>query len=206
MLSVDNIVGIRSSMDNYKFFFCINDKHHLGEDIVITLEMVVDYLGLVLQRAIEYEKIVNFAYFDFLTGIGNRHYFEKIIHQEIKRHQRLGSKFSFIMLDIDHFKEINDRFGHSPGDLILKQVADILKSSIREIDHVIRYGGEEFLILLPHTKKDQAYILAERLRKRIEGYNFKIDNRIIKVTVSMGVAEYDPTLGGDVFRAIKECR
>ncbi len=203
--SPNNIIEINTSHDDYRFFISVEDKFSLAEDILSTIEMCVDYLAFVLERAIEVKRIFAFAYIDFLTKVGNRHYFDKIIQQEIKRHQRLGSRFSLIMVDVDHFKRINDRFGHYAGDMVLKQLTKILKSSIREIDHIIRYGGEEFLILLPHTTKDKAYVLAERLRNKIEESRFEIgEGQIIPVTVSMGVAEYDPTSDIDVVQVLKE--
>ncbi len=186
------IVDVSPSLENFKVFISI-DTDHMGYDDFAVLEMAIDHLCLLIQRGVEYEKLSSFAYIDFLTGVGNRHYFDMVIKQEIKRHERLGSKFSVVMIDIDHFKDINDRFGHVAGDMVLNQLASIIKDNAREIDHVIRYGGEEFLLILPHTNKENGRIFAERLRKTIENHKFVIDNgKTIKITVSMGVSEFDP--------------
>jgi len=186
------IVDVSPSLQNFKVFISI-DTTHMGYDDFAVLEMAIDHFCLLIQRALEYEKLSSFAYVDSLTGVGNRHYFDMIIKQEIKRHERLGSKFSVVMIDIDHFKDINDRFGHGAGDLVLNQLANIIKDNAREIDYVIRYGGEEFLVILPHTNKESAHIFAERLRKRVENHNFIIDNgKQVKITISIGISEFDP--------------
>jgi len=187
-----DIVDVSPSLENFKVFLSM-DTNHMGYDDFAVLEMAIDHLCLLIQRGLEYEKLSSFAYVDFLTGVGNRHYFDGIIRQEIKRHERLGSKFSVVMIDIDHFKNINDRFGHGAGDLVLNQVANIIKENAREIDYIIRYGGEEFLVILPHTNKQSAHRFAERLRKTIENHNFIIDKgQRVKITISIGISEFDP--------------
>ncbi len=198
-----DVLDVSPSRENFKVYLT-GDTNHMGSDEFSVLEMAIEHLCLLIQRAMEYEKLSSFAYIDFLTGVGNRHYFDRIIRQEVKRHERLGSKFSMVMIDIDHFKEINDRFGHIAGDMVLKQLASIIKDNAREIDYVIRFGGEEFLVVLPHTDKNSGYVFAERLRQKIEEYNFQIDGeRTIKVTVSMGVSEFDPKSGYHIKDAVK---
>lgn len=104
------------------------------------------------------------AYSDYLTKLPNRRHFFECAETEISRHNRYEDDLSLIMFDIDHFKRINDEFGHSVGDLVLQKIADICRSTLREIDIIGRIGGEEFAILLPQTNAQEAKIVAERLR------------------------------------------
>ncbi|MFZ5906649.1 MAG: diguanylate cyclase [Nitrospirota bacterium] len=132
-------------------------------------------------------KLKELATTDILTGAYNRMGFDEIITREIERVKRNNKPLSILLFDIDHFKKINDKFGHHVGDSVLKTIANIVKRTIRKIDYFIRWGGEEFLILSPETDKKQAYILAERLRKDIE--NFTFDN-LPRITISCGTAEF----------------
>ena len=124
---------------------------------------------------------------DTLTNIHNRAYFNNTIETKIKSASRYGHQFGLIILDIDHFKKVNDVFGHSVGDSVLINIAEILQINIREDDMVARWGGEEFVILLPHTEIKGAFLLAEKIRLLIEE-NSSID---IKITASLGVGVYD---------------
>ncbi len=128
---------------------------------------------------------------DELTGLLNRRAFEKDIVKEVSRVKRYKCPLSLIMCDIDHFKEVNDTYGHTIGDKVLKHLAHIWKKSVREIDAIYRYGGEEFIILTPHTAKEDAFKLAERLRKRVGSYRFVVEppDKYIKITVSFGVSD-----------------
>lgn len=128
---------------------------------------------------------------DGLTDCYNQRYFHEVVDAEISRAKRYNRPLSIIMLDIDHFKKFNDTYGHLCGDEVLKVIGNILNKSIRSCDTVFRYGGEEFCILLPETKKDRAVILAERIRKKIFDNSFGINSRVLKVTVSGGVNELD---------------
>lgn len=124
---------------------------------------------------------------DCLTNCYNRRYFVQKLEEEIERAKRAGRKFSLVMLDIDRFKSINDRFGHNAGDLVIKSVAEVIKNRIRKIDTLARWGGEEFVILLPDTPVDKAAVLAEELRESIS----KMDvPGVDRVTASFGVTGY----------------
>jgi len=105
---------------------------------------------------------------DPLTGIYNRRYFQEKLEEEIERVRRGGGVFSVVMFDIDHFKTINDQFGHQVGDTVLKTLVKIVKDRIRRIDILARWGGEEFVLLLPNTTLENAKGLAEELRRKIE--------------------------------------
>jgi diguanylate cyclase (GGDEF)-like protein/PAS domain S-box-containing protein len=127
------------------------------------------------------------AAIDKLTGIFNRTKFDELIEREIGRAQRYNKPLSMIMFDIDNFKKVNDTYGHSVGDYVLKTLAKIVGRAIRKIDYLVRWGGEEFLIILPENNLEKAQALAERLRIIIESYTF---DKVGTITVSLGVAEF----------------
>lgn len=131
---------------------------------------------------------------DTLTKLPNRRYILEKISGEIERYKRNNKKFSIIMTDIDFFKKFNDKYGHDVGDLVLKRVADTLKETKRETDFLARWGGEEFLIILPETTINQALISAERFRKKIMEMKCETKNEILQVRMTFGISEYDPTL------------
>jgi diguanylate cyclase (GGDEF)-like protein len=130
------------------------------------------------------EELKRLSVEDSLTGAFNRNKYKEIIEKEIKRAKRHKYPFSVIMLDIDFFKEINDRHGHMTGDDVLKDLVSLIIKNIREEDYLIRWGGEEFLIIAPHTSLESARMLAEKLRSQVESYNF-VEN--IKITSSFGI-------------------
>lgn len=127
---------------------------------------------------------------DRLTGLLNRAKIDDILQSEIKRASRNHSMLSVILVDIDYFKEVNDQYGHQTGDLILQEFATLLSNNIRETDFIGRWGGEEFLLICPHTDSDGAFALAENLRKRVELTNFSV---IGSKTSSFGIAEFYET-------------
>ena len=127
---------------------------------------------------------------DGLTGVDNRRALEERLHEMFEHSLRLHEHISCVMCDIDHFKKVNDTYGHAAGDEVLKQFAEILKDEAREIDRVGRYGGEEFLMLLPGTALDSAVTFAERVRQRGEGNTFSFEGGSLKRTASFGVAAW----------------
>jgi len=138
------------------------------------------------------EKLKQLAMTDSLTKLYNRRYFSEIASEIFELEKRENDTLSVIMLDIDKFKRVNDTYGHQAGDLVIVQVASILESMKRESDVVCRYGGEEFVLLLPKTPLEGAYVLAERIRKKVEETVIDIqDAGHISVTVSLGVSEVD---------------
>lgn len=134
------------------------------------------------------EKLRSISETDALTGVYNRRYFYKMIEKEQKRANRNNLPTSLLMLDIDHFKTINDQWGHKVGDLVLNQVVSVMLDCLRETDIIIRWGGEEFLIFMVDTGLDAAYYVAEKLRLKIESYNFSSD---VHVSVSIGYTQWD---------------
>lgn len=130
---------------------------------------------------------------DYLTQMRNRGTWEESLKQEFNRLQRYSQhQSSLIMCDIDHFKRINDTYGHAAGDLVIKSVAEIIRKSLRSTDIAGRYGGEEFAILLLDTTEDQAGYLAERIRRKISETEVVYNNKPIKFTMSFGLAERTP--------------
>jgi len=127
------------------------------------------------------------AHKDELTGLNNRRAFFEQGHRAFRRSERYNHPVSVIMIDIDHFKMINDNYGHTFGDKVLKKLAEPLQSAVRDIDIVARMGGEEFAIMLPETGLDEAANLAERLRTDIENISISAEDREIRVTASFGV-------------------
>ncbi len=125
---------------------------------------------------------------DALTGLDNRRHLNERIEEMFQHAQRLNEPFSLVMVDLDKFKSVNDTYGHQVGDEVLKQLSAILKDEAREIDRVGRYGGEEFMLLLPGTVLDAAVTFAERLRKRIEGHTFTFPDGTLTRTASFGVS------------------
>lgn len=123
---------------------------------------------------------------DFLTGLGNRHYFHKHFQLELKRQDRYQRDSVVLLLDLDYFKTINDRYGHDAGDYVLQAVATLIQEQLRAIDIVARWGGEEFCILLPETTKEAAAAAAERIRISLEQHPFQYQEQQIKVTASIG--------------------
>jgi len=136
------------------------------------------------------DKLLHISLTDGLTGVDNRRSLEERLHEMFEHSLRLHEPIAVLMCDIDHFKKVNDTYGHAAGDEVLKQFARILKSEAREIDRVGRYGGEEFLLLLPGTVLDAAVTFAERLRISVDANTFSFEGGTLKKTVSFGVAAF----------------
>ncbi|MBK8481338.1 MAG: diguanylate cyclase [Proteobacteria bacterium] len=144
--------------------------------------------GVAAQNARLFGETRSLATTDGLTGLLNRTHFFHLAEQELRRCRRLGGPVSVLMVDVDHFKRINDRYGHQAGDLVLARVGECLKTKIREMDLVGRYGGEEFAALLPQTPPPLAREVGERIRRTIEALSIMVDGQTIPVTLSVGVA------------------
>ena len=139
------------------------------------------------RKALE-EKLIMMATTDPLTGLNNRRSFTELADRERLKALRFKHPYTVMMLDIDHFKSINDTYGHHIGDEVLKMVADILKNILRDIDILGRLGGEEFAIVLPETPLKEAVVAAERIRMAIEAFTLNTEQGDIQVTISIGVA------------------
>jgi diguanylate cyclase (GGDEF)-like protein len=126
---------------------------------------------------------------DRLTGLNNRGYWEECLQHEYARHRRYQSMAALVMFDIDHFKAVNDTFGHPAGDKVIQAVAEVIREQIRDTDYAGRYGGEEFVVLMPDIDTSGAIVFAERLRLRIESLVVTYEKQAIPFTISLGVAD-----------------
>ncbi|MEQ8820017.1 MAG: GGDEF domain-containing protein [Sumerlaeia bacterium] len=147
------------------------------------------------ERVLELDReLLDMALRDELTGVYKRRYFINELHREFDRSRRYRRPFGLLLLDIDHFKNVNDELGHLRGDEALKTVADVIRSTLREGDICGRYGGEEFVILLPETDRGGAVIAAERIRQALEATSFKLGTETPRrITASIGIAAQDGT-------------
>ncbi len=166
------------------------------------LEQLTRQSAITINRANSYSKILQYATIDALTNLNNRRQFELRLWQEIATTKRQNNPLCAMMIDIDFFKKVNDTYGHASGDAVLKGVASIIKSTLRESDIPSRYGGEEFAVLLPYTHIDEAKIVGERLRKAVESTPIKLNDEVsdvktISVTISMGLAEFNKKETGE---------
>jgi diguanylate cyclase (GGDEF)-like protein len=131
---------------------------------------------------------------DPLTGLLNRRYFDEQTRKEVARSRRHGLRFSVLMIDIDHFKRINDSYGHPVGDLAIKALAEVCSNALRPQDILARYGGEEFVLTLPHTSVDGAGVVAERIRHGVEQVALDTEAGPVRFTVSIGISTYSRDL------------
>jgi diguanylate cyclase (GGDEF)-like protein/PAS domain S-box-containing protein len=169
------------------------DQNFDQADLYI-LSLFAQQAAIAIENAQLFKEIQQLAETDDLTGINNRRQLFVLGQREFDRAKRYGYPLSVIMLDIDNFKKINDTFGHAVGDVVLRRLAGMCQKNIREIDILGRYGGEEYVIVLPDTDLVQACEAAERLRSEAEGAQISSKVGALKITISLGVAQIDPGL------------
>lgn len=170
------ILGKKENQDNFSF----EEK-----DFLLTLSSIAAI-------AVENARLYELATVDMKTRLRIHHYFQARLNEERERAQRENKPLALIITDIDHFKKFNDTYGHLTGDLVLKNVAQILKKSIRNYDIAARYGGEEFTIILPDTSLRTAREVAERVRQNVDRAKIPTKQGILNVRISLGVALFDP--------------
>jgi diguanylate cyclase (GGDEF)-like protein len=152
------------------------------------LECLLCSLIYPLKNATLYNQALKMAYTDPLTKANNRASFQNTLQREIKLANRNSSHLSIVFFDIDHFKDVNDNYGHECGDIALTSAANCIKDAVRGSDIIFRYGGEEFVILLSNTDIASAKVIADRIRKNVENHAIAYDMEIIKLTASLGVS------------------
>ena len=155
------------------------------------LQRVREHAVSALLKALTHEELQRAARTDPLTGLSNRRYAMELIGHEVRRSQRSGRPLSFVLCDVDRFKQFNDRYGHACGDYMLVSLAQFVLRSVRELDRVARWGGEEFLLILPDTDVEGAARLAEKIRGRVEALAIAYEGRDHRVTMTFGVAGFE---------------
>jgi len=167
-------------------------REPINKDDEHMLTMLANQAGLAIENSRLYEKTVMLAHMDSLTELWNHGYFQFLLQTELEKTRAEQTPLSLILLDIDHFKIYNDTLGHQAGDKTLTELALLLKNQSRKMDFVCRYGGEEFVMILPQTDKKEAFLIAERLRMDIEKHTFSHEDIFPtkKLTVSLGISSF----------------
>jgi len=174
----DKVIGVILADNRF-------NKKPIKDDDIRMLTTFANQAGLAIENSRLYENTVVLSNSDSLTGLWNHGYFQYLLGRETKEAALKKEPFSLLMIDIDNFKIFNDTYGHQAGDFILKNISNIFRELARSIDLIARYGGEEFVILVRNTKKEEALVLAERLRKSVEERpNLK------NITISIGVTSF----------------
>lgn len=193
-------------------------ERRFAEEERLWLETWLGELVQPLSNALRYQEALSLAMQDSLTGVGNRAALDSAMHRELRLAERYGSEFSLLLVDVDHFKQVNDCFGHSLGDKALQQVANSIRGLCRESDLLFRYGGEEFVVLLSKTDHAGARVIAERIRQGVEEQVLVRDGEQSQaITVSIGIGtrrpEGEPSIhslfdqaDGALYRAKREGR
>lgn len=165
-------------------------KGQFDDEDINKANRISQHLSSAIRNCKKYKRMENLSITDELTGLYNYRYFQERLSEEFKRVKRSERPFSIILIDIDHFKNINDTYGHKQGDKVLREIAEIIKFGLRDFDIAARYGGEEFALLLPDTDLSESVIVAERTRKRIQNHGFSKNNIHFNVNISLGVTTY----------------
>jgi len=177
------IVGVLNINDGEKVSFNVSNL-----DFVLKLS---EFISMTVSNAVLYERTKKLSVTDGLTGISNRPNMEQVLRSEFERSMRYGAPLSVVLLDVDHFKGVNDTYGHQKGDEILVAFASLLKKFCRANDTAARYGGEEFLMILPQSNAQGAFKIAERVREEMMKLSFTGNESNFSVTTSCGVVELD---------------
>lgn len=159
-----------------------------NDDEMMSLELLMGSFAYALRNALQYQEALALALLDPLTLLGNRAALETAIKRELPFAERHQQDLSILMIDVDHFKSINDTHGHDKGDQVLREIAKTLQTICRETDMIYRYGGEEFLVILRNTNTQGAHIIAERLRQQVAKSPINIRGGVICPTVSIGIS------------------
>lgn len=184
--TVLNVAGVAMSTSGTPLYAVF--VNHLMSGMLVWMVAYIALAHLAVENRLR-DSLYGAAFRDPLTRLYNRRYVFKVFRDELKRFQRYAEPFSVMLIDADHFKRINDRFGHRAGDAALKAIAKACNASVRDTDIVGRFGGEEFIILLPHTRADEAAIVAERIRHAILESDIQWHDQRLDVRLSLGVAE-----------------
>ncbi len=167
------------------------DVNAFSEDDLRILQLLGDQASIAIENARLHDVVNQHAYTDVLTNLPNRRALNERMQSELHRSKRYGRKFSFVMLDLDGFKVVNDMYGHPQGDEVLRKIARYMSEAIREVDYLARYGGDEFALLLPETDVETAHQMAMRLQKEVAAFKVEFEENIgIKIGISFGCATF----------------
>jgi diguanylate cyclase (GGDEF)-like protein/PAS domain S-box-containing protein len=180
----DEVLGVLGLLSMKSQAFAADDAN--------LLELFATQAAVAIGNARLYAEVERLAVLDELTKLSNRRGLLTVGVREVERSRRFGHPLSLLFLDLDHFKDVNDRFSHEAGDTVLREISRRIVAAVREIDIVARYGGEEFVVLLLETSAQGAHEVAERMRRTIEGTAVPTDRGPVRMTVSVGVAEFGP--------------
>lgn len=176
---------------------------NFGDNELFFLQAICDYAAIAIDNARAVERIQELTITDDCTGLYNARHLYKTLETEVYRSSRFGYEFSILFIDLDHFKSVNDTHGHLVGSKLLAEIGYLIKAQLRLIDFAFRYGGDEFVVLLPQTGKDQALVVAKRLRDGLRASSFCREEGLnLNVRASIGVATYphDARSAHDVIR------
>lgn len=196
-INIGNIIIV-----SLAFIYLITDKQELFNILVYygTISLfggfLIYYLCEYIARSNEnFRELKTSTQIDFLTGLNNVRHFDEVWNHHVQNAKDKNERLSIFLIDIDHFKNINDTYGHPIGDLVLKELGKVLKQTTRSFDTVSRNGGEEFSVILPDCPSHQAIEIAERIRSTVENYQFSISEKdIINITISIGVVTFPETI------------
>jgi len=150
------------------------------------------YISKFASIAVENSRLYQMATTDRMSGLFIHHYFHERLAEEVNKSERHGNDLVLVLMDIDHFKNVNDKYGHMCGDMVIKTLSSIIKENVRSFDIPARYGGEEFALILPETTLNAGFSIAERIRNLIQNNTFKYDDFEIKITASLGISKFIP--------------
>jgi diguanylate cyclase (GGDEF)-like protein len=173
----------------------------LSPEAAAFLGQVANQSYIVMENSRLFDRVRSLSIRDGVTGLFNHRHLMELVQLEFERVGRYQDRFSLLMIDIDHFKRVNDEHGHPAGDAVLRELGAVLKDCLRTVDVVARYGGEEFVVILPHTNHEEAVQTAERVRARVGSHVFKTQGKELQITVSVGVASC-PGAGADTAEAV----
>src|SRR6195256_3411472 len=183
------------------------DMEHFGDQEIFFLQSLCDYAAIAIENARAVEKIQELTITDDCTGLYNARHLYKTLETEVYRSSRFGYEFTVVFIDLDHFKQVNDTHGHLIGSKLLSEIGYLIKAQLRLIDFAFRYGGDEFVVLLPQTGKDQSLVVARRLRDSMRASRFCREEGLnLNVRASIGLATYphDARTAHDIIRQADE--
>jgi len=181
----DKVIGAMVSLS-------YDRENYFNQTDLSLFKIIGSQVAVAMENARLFEKVKELAATDVLTGLNNRRQFFLLAEVEVGRAARYQRPLTGIMLDLDRFKKVNDTYGHKVGDQVLQMIARLCLQSLREVDIIGRYGGEEFAIILPEASLAKAHEVAERLRRKIASTEIETSQGSVKVTASLGLAELDP--------------